>query len=236
MDAQSNQVWIKCRCGKKSKQQEIVQMTDSSDIAKWAEVLRDITAEGLRYSEVFYDRDRYSRLQSLAQEMMTAAIGTTTGELTPLQKELFDHPGPFVGADAAIFDDRDRILLIRRSDNGLWALPGGASQVGERPSDTAVREALEESGIASRPVGLIGIYDSYLWGSTSPNNVYMISVLCEPTAGTDIEELPSHAIEVSERAWFSFEDLPGDLDPRHDGRIQHAFEFRNGGMPAYFDK
>ncbi len=210
-------------------------MTDSSDIARWAEVLRDVSAAGLFHSEIFYDRERYSRLRSLAEEMSAAAIGITTEDLTPLQKELFDHPGPFVGADAAIFDDRDRILLIRRIDNGLWAMPGGAAEVGERPSEAAVREALEESGVASRAIGLVGIYDNQLWGSNSSNHVYMMLFICEPTDGTEFKGQPSHAIEISERAWFSFEDLPDDLDPRHGGRIPHAFNFRKGGSQTYFD-
>ncbi|MCH8223210.1 MAG: NUDIX hydrolase N-terminal domain-containing protein [Chloroflexi bacterium] len=210
-------------------------MTDSSDIARWAEVLRDVSAAGLFHSEIFYDRERYSRLQSLAEEMMAAAIGITTEDFTPLQKELFDHPGPLIGADAAIFDDRDRILLIRRSDNGLWAMPGGAAEVGERPADAAVREALEESGVASRPVGLVGIYDNHLWGSNSSNHVYMLMFICEPTGGMALETEPSHSLEITERAWFALEDLPEDLDPRHRGRIPHAFEFREGIRPTYFD-
>ena len=212
------------------------QLTDSSDIARWAERLRDVSATGLFHSEIFYDRERYSQMQALAQEMTAAAIGAAVDDFTPIQNELFDHPGPFVGADAAIFDDRDRILLIRRSDNGLWAMPGGASETGEPPAETAVREALEETGVGCRPISLIGIYDNRLWGSTTLNHVYMIVFLCELKSGGDLKSLPSHALEVSERAWFTFEELPDDLDPRHNGRIQHAFEFRKGRMPAYFDR
>ena len=64
----------------------------------------------------------------------------------------------------------------------------------------------------------------------------MIVFLCELKSGGDLKSLPSHALEVSERAWFTFEELPDDLDPRHNGRIPHAFEFRKGGMAAYFDR
>jgi ADP-ribose pyrophosphatase YjhB (NUDIX family) len=45
-----------------------------------------------------------------------------------------------VAVTAFVLDDRDRILLIRRTDNDLWALPGGAQEVGEYIAETVVRE------------------------------------------------------------------------------------------------
>ena len=40
-----------------------------------------------------------------------------------------------------------KILLIRRTDNDNWAVPGGAVDLGESVAQAAVRETLEESGI-----------------------------------------------------------------------------------------
>jgi len=50
------------------------------------------------------------------------------------------------------------ILLIRRSDNGNWAVPGGAIDPGESMTQAAVRETKEESGIDCQITGLVGIY------------------------------------------------------------------------------
>jgi len=50
------------------------------------------------------------------------------------------------------------ILMIRRSDNDNWALPGGAMDLGESLPDAAVRETLEETGIEVEITGLVGIY------------------------------------------------------------------------------
>jgi ADP-ribose pyrophosphatase YjhB (NUDIX family) len=49
-------------------------------------------------------------------------------------------------------DDRDRLLLIRRSDNGHWSVPAGAMELGESIADCAVRELREESGLAATAV------------------------------------------------------------------------------------
>ena len=63
-----------------------------------------------------------------------------------------------VAASAFVQDATDRVLLIQRSDNALWAIPGGAQDVGESIVDTAAREVREETGILIEVVGLVGIY------------------------------------------------------------------------------
>ena len=50
------------------------------------------------------------------------------------------------------------VLLIRRSDNDNWAIPGGAIDLGESMMQAAVRETREETGIDCEVTGLVGIY------------------------------------------------------------------------------
>ncbi|GAA3033485.1 NUDIX domain-containing protein [Streptomyces glomeratus] len=59
---------------------------------------------------------------------------------------------------AFVRDGAGRVLLIQRSDNGRWALPGGGHDIGETIGDTVVREVREETGIEVEVVGLSGIY------------------------------------------------------------------------------
>jgi ADP-ribose pyrophosphatase YjhB (NUDIX family) len=63
-------------------------------------------------------------------------------------------------ASAVITDDKGRILLIRRSDNDLWSIPGGAMEIGESISATAVREVREETGLVVEPLYVVGIYSN----------------------------------------------------------------------------
>lgn len=58
----------------------------------------------------------------------------------------------------AIFDDRDRVLLVRHDDGGIWALPSGGIEPSETPADAAVREAREELGIEIEPTRVVGVY------------------------------------------------------------------------------
>ena len=63
-------------------------------------------------------------------------------------------------ANVIVVNNRGEILLIRRTDNGNWAVPGGGIDPGESITDTAVRETLEETGITceitGRRIGRIG--------------------------------------------------------------------------------
>ena len=67
-----------------------------------------------------------------------------------------------------VTDNQNRVLLIHRTDNDLWALPGGAQEFGEYMAETAVRETREESGVDVEVTGLVGIY-------TNPHHVVEFS-------------------------------------------------------------
>ena len=65
---------------------------------------------------------------------------------------------------AVVEDDAGRILLIHKTDNDLWALPGGGHDIGESIADTVVREVREETGYEVAVTGIVGTY-------TNPNHV-----------------------------------------------------------------
>jgi ADP-ribose pyrophosphatase YjhB (NUDIX family) len=60
--------------------------------------------------------------------------------------------------NVVVTSENDEILLIRRSDNDNWAIPGGAIELGESMTQAAIRETREESGIDCEITGLVGIY------------------------------------------------------------------------------
>jgi ADP-ribose pyrophosphatase YjhB (NUDIX family) len=65
--------------------------------------------------------------------------------------------------NVVVTDEAEHVLLIRRTDNGNWALPGGGIDIGESLTAAAIREVEEETGITCRVTGLVGIY-------TNPNH------------------------------------------------------------------
>jgi len=61
-------------------------------------------------------------------------------------------------ASVAVSNDRGEILMQRRADNDLWALPGGTMDFGESIGETAIREVREETGVDVEIAGIVGIY------------------------------------------------------------------------------
>jgi ADP-ribose pyrophosphatase YjhB (NUDIX family) len=59
---------------------------------------------------------------------------------------------------AVALNEAGEVLLIHKTDNDLWALPGGGVDVGESVADAAVRETKEETGFDVEVTGLVGLY------------------------------------------------------------------------------
>ena len=123
------------------------------------------------------------------------------------------------------------ILLIHKSDNDLWALPGGGHDIGESITETAVREVREETGITADIVRLVGTY-------TNPNHVMKYDdgevrqqfSLCfegRLIAGHTEE----NGVETTAVRWVAPSQLDSlNMHPSMRMRIQHAIS-RSDGNP-----
>ncbi|SCG80644.1 ADP-ribose pyrophosphatase YjhB, NUDIX family [Micromonospora echinaurantiaca] len=132
-----------------------------------------------------------------------------------------------VAVTVFVQDEQGRVLLIQRTDNGLWALPGGAQDFGEYIAETAVRETREETGIEVEVTGVVGIY-------TNPNHVveysdgevrqqFSICFLGRYVAGE-----PTTSDESSAVRWVAETELDDlSIHPSMRLRIDHGFEHRN---------
>ncbi|MCW2875923.1 MAG: ADP-ribose pyrophosphatase-like protein [Sphaerisporangium sp.] len=60
--------------------------------------------------------------------------------------------------NVVVTNEAGDILMIRRSDNDNWAVPGGAIDLGESIPQAAVRETREETGIECEITGIVGTY------------------------------------------------------------------------------
>jgi 8-oxo-dGTP pyrophosphatase MutT (NUDIX family) len=113
-----------------------------------------------------------------------------------------------------VANDEGEILLIRRSDNDNWSLPGGAIELGESLAQAGTRETEEESGIDCEITGLVGIYTDpkHVLHYTSNDEVrqeFTIVLTGRPVGGQ-----PTPSDESSEVRWVDPSDLPGYMMDR----------------------
>jgi 8-oxo-dGTP diphosphatase len=88
---------------------------------------------------------------------------------------------PWIAADAVVFDDLGRVLLIRRKNRpfqGAFALPGGFVEAGETTQAAALRELSEETGIEGTEPQLVGVYSDP--GRDPRHHVISIAYLVVP--------------------------------------------------------
>jgi len=130
-------------------------------------------------------------------------------------------------ANVIVVNAQGEILMIRRTDNDNWAVPGGGMDLGESIIDAAVRETREETGIACEITGLVGIYTNprHVILYTSNGEVrqeFSIVFTARPVAG---ELRPSS--ETSEPQWVSPAAVPSlQMHPSMRQRIQHYLDKR----------
>ena len=133
---------------------------------------------------------------------------------------------PACGVLAA--DEQGRVLLQRRRDTGQWALPMGRMELGETPSECAVRETREETGVLVQVTGLLGVYSDpghiVAYGDGEIRQAYEVMLLARPVEGE-----PAANDEASDVRWVAPSDLEG-LDI-HPTQWQQLNDYLNGTYP-----
>ncbi|WP_217162080.1 NUDIX domain-containing protein [Streptomyces sp. AC512_CC834] len=132
-------------------------------------------------------------------------------------------------ASAVVTDDAGRILLQRRVDNGLWALPGGRMEIGETLPECAVRETREETGLDVEVIGLVGTYSNpghvFAYDDGEVRQELSICFLARVVGGR-----LAVSDESTEVRWFE----PSAVDdlPMVSGVRKRVDDWRSGAMPA----
>jgi len=118
-----------------------------------------------------------------------------------------------VGSTVLVLDAQDRLLMMKRSDNGNWGVPGGAMELGESTEETARRELLEETGLE---VGELILFDVFsgkelYYRYPSGEEVYNVSVVYITRSVKEIVNLFDG--EHSDFQYFDLGQLPENISP-----------------------
>ena len=125
-------------------------------------------------------------------------------------------------------DDLNRVLLQRRRDTGQWAIPMGKQEFGETPTQCAIRETLEETGVLTEITGLLGIYSDpghiVAYSDGEIRQEWELILLGRPVTGN-----PTANDEASDVRWVA----PTDLDSLdiHPTQWRQLRDWLDGSSP-----
>ncbi|NEO86818.1 MAG: NUDIX hydrolase [Spirulina sp. SIO3F2] len=128
---------------------------------------------------------------------------------------IFRHP--VTGVTLIVRLPDERIVLVRRRDDGKWSLPGGFIDWGESAPQAARRELREETNLELQSISrLVGIYSA----PERDPRLHSISIVLEIQASGILEI--QDTLELSDIQAFSVDELPlGNLSHDHDRQLQN---------------
>ena len=207
----------------------VEQMTDDTygKLYLIADELRAIANYGLMHQKKEYDRERLYEVLSASARMISILENRSPDDVISEYSGNMNHVSPLVGAEAAVFRN-NRLLLIKRHDDKLWAVPGGKTDVGETLTEAAIRELKEETGLTGKVTRLLGIFDSRIW--KSKDKLHLYHVIFEVSTENESPEITKEALDWR---FFGSDELP-ELSPGHDIRVPFLFKLYRGDIDTPF--
>ncbi len=169
--------------------------------------MRALATTGLHYAESEFDRERYQQLMTLAARLAAVGEGSDPAQVERIYRRIDDgYVTPKIDVRMAIFRE-DTILLVRERADGRWAMPGGYVDIGDSPSEAAVRETAEEAGLEVLARGLVGVFDGRLQPDAPPHlfHIHKLIFTGEPR---DPEARPVPGHETTAAQFCALDALP----------------------------
>lgn len=200
-----------------------------------AVTLSALSQNGLTFAHSDFDTHRWLQVRDLAIELLAVLSDQPQDELRLELGRDTGYATPKVDVRGALFDEAERVLLMRERSDGRWSLPGGWADPPDTPTAAVLREVREETGYDAEVLKLIACYDRDAQGHQPalPMAVYKLFFLCRMkgrvAAAQDLETL--------DVGWFTLNELP----PLSEGRVLSAQislaldHYRDPRLPTAFD-
>ena len=130
---------------------------------------------------------------------------------------------PRVAVGGVIFDDKDRVLLVKRKNppnQGMWAIPGGKVKFGETINEAIRRELKEETSLDVKPTKLLAVVEIIKEGF----HYVILDYICEVIGG---ELRPSS--DALDARFLSLEEIKREkVSPTTVEMLEKYFKIRGG--------
>ena len=147
-----------------------------------------------------------------------------------LRQYIGHRPILIVGAAILVLDNQNRLLMLKRTDNKSWGIPGGSMEPSEVVEDAAKRETLEETNLVIGELSLFGVFSGPELYYKYPNGdeVYNVSIVYISRDWRGEIKLNDEHIEWN---WFAANDIPENVSPPIMPVIE---QFRNSYSESIF--
>lgn len=124
-------------------------------------------------------------------------------------------------AGGILVNEKNEILLQKRSDFNSWGLPGGAMEFGESAEEACVREFLEETGLKVKVKSLLGVSTNFIqhYPNGDVAQAVVIEFIVELVEKTD-EQGSSETLDLG---YFSRDKLPSIFNKQHLNFIRQYY-------------
>lgn len=174
-----------------------------NEILRIARRVQAIAQSGIHFAASEFDRERYEELRGLSVELAGTVCDTRPSKIHDLFTNETGFQTPKVDIRSVVLKE-GKLLMVREKIDGRYSMPGGFADINYSPSEVAVKEVREETGLNVRFNRVLAIADTDRHGFPPlPYHFYKIVVLCDLVDG-----VLRDSIETSEVGFFDFDNLP----------------------------
>lgn len=180
---------------------------------RWAETLAGTARTGLAFTQNQYEQERFEEILKVAADIKASLNGEANQEdaegfveewMKTIRPGIPGYQTPKVAVGAIVTNEDNQLLMIQRSDSGIWLYPTGWCDIGYSAAEVITKEVEEETGIIAEPVRLLAVLDGFRQG-TSRVPLYSLLFHCKAVGG----EINPHPLEVLDVGWYDLDALPG---------------------------
>ncbi len=195
--------------------------------------IKALSETGLVYSENEYEKERYEELKGISLELLSLVSGNSLAVLNDFFMPKIDYPTPKIDIRAFSLNQDHKVLLVKEKLDGKWSLPGGWGDIGFTPSEVILKEIKEETGLDSKVIRLLAVYDKKCHPHPpQPFYVYKMVFLCELSEG-----LINTSFDIEDANYFDINFLPElSKDRILESQIKQLYNMViEEGSQVYFD-
>lgn len=204
-------------------------------VIKMLSQIKGLTQTGLAYTKDPYDVERYKELEMISKELIKELTNLNSEKINLIFSAEEGYATPKTDIRCVVFNNDNKLLLVKEANENKWSLPGGWADIGLSPSEVAVKEVKEESGLTVNPVKVLAIMDKFKHNhSPEFSYIYKIFIKCEILGGEICTGLETTDVEFFDL--YQIKSLDLSIKRNTFEQIKMMFDYQdNPHKDVYFD-